>query len=164
MKSSEIKKHILAFLAREYEKGNSGMINLEPVATRLGIPFKNVRPIISMLHQQGVLETVVGEQHASLTSHGISVALPLDPAVPRQTSQTVNFNGPISQSAVAMDQGAANVVVYNTQLEHFISNLTQSIDQAADISQDKKLAWKESILEWSKHPAIIAALSKLLGA
>lgn len=163
MNTSELKKHVLAYLAEQYEIGNGGMVALSPLVLKLNISFNELRPVIGMLHEQGVLNTVVGEQHAMLTSRGIELALPLDPAVPKLAHQTVNFNGPINHSAIAMNQGHAEVSVSNTHVQSFVSNLTQAIDQVQGVSEEKKLTWKQTLLEISKHPALAAALTKLVG-
>lgn len=163
MKVSELKDNVLSYLADQYEQGNPGMVDLEPLAKKLGLPFDSLRPVIGMLHQQEVLKTVIGEQHAMLTPRGIEIAMPLDPAVPKQPPQTVNFNGAISQSAIAMNQGRANVSVSNTKVESFIANLSQEIDKAEGVSEDKKESWKNMLFEISKHPAIGVALTKILG-
>ncbi|WP_336274210.1 hypothetical protein [Vreelandella indica] len=167
MSTQKIKQAIANRMLNEYDRGNNGMIDLTPLDKELGIPWTQIENVVGMLHEQGIIHTVIGCNVARLTPLGIRTLEPSDIGVPKQppTSVTHNthFSGNFSQSAISTS-GDAQVSVQNTEVNHYFQQLEKAIDQSPNIPSEQKSKWKENLWDMSKHPALIATLGTLLGS
>lgn len=165
MKTQDIKQAVANKLLTEYDLGNNGMVNLTSLENELGIPWDRIASAVGMLHEQGVLDTVIGCAGARLTPRGIEVLEPRDIGVPKQPPQTVNnnFSGSFNQSAIATTGGQASVSIQNTEVNHYFQQLEKAIDQSHSIPPEQKSKWKANLWEMSKHPGLVAALGAVLG-
>ncbi|UQI40952.1 hypothetical protein [Vreelandella venusta] len=164
MNTQDIKQAIANKMLSEYDRGND-MVDLTPLENELGIPWHNIATTITLFHRQGIVEPVVGNTHARLTSYGVAVLEPRDIGVPKQPPQTVNnnFSGSFNQSAIATSGGQASVSIQNTEVNHYFQQLEKAIDQSHSIPPEQKSKWKANLWEMSKHPGLVAALGAVLG-
>ncbi|UYF99351.1 hypothetical protein [Halomonas sp. GD1P12] len=165
MNTQQIKQAIANRMLSEYDQGNNGMVDMKQIASELGIPWSQVENVVGMLHEQGIVRTVIGCHVAHLTPLGIRTLEPSDIGVPKQPPQTVNnhFSGSFNQSAIATTNGYATVSVQNTEVNHYFQQLERAIDQSQNIPSEQKQKWKTDLWEMSKHPALVAALGAILG-
>lgn len=164
MNTQDIKQAIANKMLSEYDRGTD-MVDLTPLENELGIPWHDIATAITLFHRQGIVEPVVGNTHARLTSYGVTVLEPRDIGVPKQPPQTVNnnFSGSFNQSAIATTGGQASVSIQNTEVNHYFQQLEKAIDQSNSIPPEQKSKWKANLWEMSKHPALVAALGTVLG-
>ncbi|WP_417864559.1 hypothetical protein [Vreelandella venusta] len=165
MNIQDIKQAIANKVLSEYDRGNTGMVNLTSLESELGIPWDRIAGAVSALYEQGVIDTVMDCAAARLTPRGIEVLEPRDIGVPKQPPQTVNnnFSGSFNQSAIATSGGQASVSIQNTEVNHYFQQLEKAIDQSHSIPTEQKSKWKANLWEMSKHPGLVAALGAVLG-
>lgn len=102
MANEALREQLLNYLAFEYETKGPGMVSTHDFADKAGVPFSMVAPVVGMLHTQGLIKTVVGEGGAFLLPKGYDLAKPSDICVPKSGGTHVNFNAPVSGSAIAV--------------------------------------------------------------
>ncbi|MDQ7735816.1 hypothetical protein QT231_24305 [Halomonas sp. SpR1] len=88
MNTQDIKQAIANKMLSEYNRGND-MVDLTPLENELGIPWHDIATIVTLFHRQGVVEPLVGNTHARLTSYGVEVLEPRDIGVPDVTPSSV---------------------------------------------------------------------------
>lgn len=91
MANEIIRQNLLSYLAHSYETEGPKPASIRNFWAQYDIPFEQIRPIIGMLHQQGVLKTVMGEEHASITPEGYRAAKPSDPSVAKHGGTHINL-------------------------------------------------------------------------
>lgn len=109
MANELLREQLLNYLANSYEIKGPAPASITEFCQQYSYPFEQVRPVIGMLHVQGIVRTVVGERHALLTPSGYEIAKPSDPCVRKMGGTHVNFNAPVTGAAIAIDRASANV-------------------------------------------------------
>lgn len=115
-----------------------------------------------MLHVQGVLETVDGEEHAVLTPRGYEIAKPSDACVPKIGGTHINFNAPVTGAAVAIDRATATVTNVTITNENILQNYANALEKNPNVPPEKKASWGHTLSEMSKHPVAVETFKVLL--
>ena len=189
MANELLREKLLNYLANSYETKGPTPASITEFCQQYSYPFEQVRPVIGMLHVQGIIRTVTGEEHALLTPSGYEIAKPSDPCV-RQTGGThINFNAPVTGAAIAIDQASAsvsnitgndarvnqnssdnsaNLVQINTPAIQHIEALRTELDQinlSEDVKADARDALdtiEEQIKTGNPKKSVVSALLKTL--
>lgn len=160
MANEIIRQNLLFFLAQHYETEGQKPASIRSFCAQYDVPFEQIHPILGMLHNQGVLKTVMGEEHATITPEGYRTAKPSDPSVPKNGGTHINFNAPVSGSAISFDSSSATVNNILTH-ENILQKFATAIESLPDVPKEKKASWTTSLLEMSKHPLAIEAITAL---
>ena len=131
MANELLREQLLNYLAYEYETKGPAMVSMLDFSEKVGVPFSQIVPIISMLHSQGLIETVVGEAHALIQPKGYELAKPSDISTPSTGNTNINFNAPVSGSAIAVGNSSAQVTnnYSDNNSAKLIEDLKQTIEQ-----------------------------------
>lgn len=156
------RQQLLAYLAHTYETNGPGLTSIREFCQKHSLPFEQVRPVVGMLHVQGVLETVIGEEHAGLTPRGYEIAKPSDACVPKTGGTHVNFNAPVTGAAVAIGRASASVTNIAVTNENILQHYANALNQTPGIPPEKKDSWVRTLSEMSKHPVAVEAFKALL--
>ena len=162
MANELLRQQLLSFLAHTYETKGPGPASIREFCQQHSHSFEQVKLVVGMLYGQGVVNTVIGEEHAWLTPRGYEIAKPSDACVPKAGGTHVNFNAPVSGAAIAIDRGSASVTNIIVTNENILQHYANALSQTPGIPPEKKDGWVHTLSEISKHPVAVESFKALL--
>ena len=135
-------------------RGNTGM-TIPDIANELGFDIKTVEESVRGLKANKYIDNRTMTQ-IRITSEGVKEIERVPKSNPGDTHfhQTIEFNG---DNAGQINQAHT---INNPSL--FLRELADAIENLPDLEPEKKSRWKATLLEISKHPGMIAIMTRLL--
>jgi len=143
MANEDKRRVLLDWLADKYETTGPGMHQTEEFCESSSIAFEELRPVIGMLHRQGVIRTVVGEGGVAITDYGYNIVRPNDVSTPRTGDTNIQFQGAVTGSAIALDGSKAtvtNIGSNNSNALNLLAELENEINKTLSDPSSKKEA------------------------
>jgi hypothetical protein len=132
MANEILRSRFLSWLAEKYEVLGGSPVETEEFCKFSGISLDDLRPTLDLLHRQKIINLMIGERHALLTDRGYEVAKPSDSCVPKSGGTHINFNAPVTSSAIAFDKA-------NAQVNNYIDNSSNNRNDILEQIQALKL-------------------------
>jgi hypothetical protein len=157
MNDQEISRVILQKLHDLLVNGKASAC-LKPIelANELGLDIKTVEIAVRALIIEGHAKSLTMAPCVQITPEGVKALKGSHGAHPVDTHfhQTIKVNG--------NNAGQINVAHTINNPSLFLMELAEAVEKLPDLEPEKKSRWKATLLEISKHPALIAAMIRLL--
>lgn len=156
MENHNIRDAILRSLYRGYKKdGFTGRRFFHELAAELGVGMKSIEAVCHYLQERGFVDTQANAV-ATIEAKGVDYVEGPSP-----------FNAPGNYAQQVIEIKGGNVgqitqahIIHNPS--DLLNQLADLLDTAPGLQPEKKKEWKGSLLEMSRHPALIEVWKRLL--